>query len=172
MPASPIADERIAQAYAYWRTKARDRAMPARADLDPVDIPNLLPNIMLVDVQGPHRFRYRLIGTDCAQSHGIDATGRYIDDVLADAAYRAFVIGLYDECVDEGRAIYSETLFGSGEGSTAGRHVKVLFMPLSDDGRQVNKVFVAQRVTFSDEATRDRHFFDASPFKEVVHAVL
>jgi hypothetical protein len=172
MAPSPIADQRIAQVFEYWRAKAGSRVMPARADLDPVDIPALLPNIMLVDVEGPDRFRYRLIGTDCAQAHGVDATGRYLDDVITDAPYRSFVIGLYAECVGKRRPIYSETLFGAKAGHGTGREVRVAFMPLSDDGARVNMVFVAQRVTFADDAMRDRHLLDASPFKEVVHAEL
>jgi hypothetical protein len=172
MPPSPIPDERIRQAYDYWLGKAAGRAMPRRGDLDPIEIPLLLPNIMLVDVEEPRRYRYRLIGTDCAQSHGFDATGRYVDEVLRDGDYRGFVIALYDECVVGRRPIYSETLFASARTGTAGRHVHVAFMPLSEDGERVNMVFVAQHVSFPDRMMRDRHFLEASPFKEVAHHVL
>ncbi|MGH7033628.1 MAG: PAS domain-containing protein [Stellaceae bacterium] len=172
MPPSPIPDERIRQAYDYWLGKAAGRAMPRRGNLDPIEIPLLLPNIMLVDVEEPRRFRYRLIGTDCAQSHGFDATGRYVDEVLLDADYRGFVIALYDACVVGRRPIYSETLFASARTGTAGRRVHVAFMPLSEDGERVNMVFVAQHVSFPDRMMRDRHLLEASPFKEVAHRVL
>lgn len=52
-------------AQAHWERMRGDRAMPARADLDPVDIPRLLPLTILVDViEEPLDFRYRLIGTE------------------------------------------------------------------------------------------------------------
>ena len=34
----------------YWRGKCDGRAMPARADIDPLEIPRLLPYVYLVDV--------------------------------------------------------------------------------------------------------------------------
>jgi len=92
--------------------------------------------------------------------------------VLRDMAYRTFVIALYEECVAKRRPIYSETLFASERIGAAGRHVRVAFMPLSEDGERVNMVFVAQHVSFPDRMMRDRHFLEASPFKEVPHHVL
>jgi hypothetical protein len=48
----------------YWTERCRDRQCPARSDIDPVDIPRLLPHIGLIDVEtDASRFRYRLIGT-------------------------------------------------------------------------------------------------------------
>jgi hypothetical protein len=49
--------------------------MPRRADLDPTEIPKLLPDVMLVDVLPSGRYRYRLIGTGNARAHGVNATG-------------------------------------------------------------------------------------------------
>src|SRR5579864_7045143 len=75
-PTSPITDPRLQQAFDYWQSKRAGRLMPRRADLDPVDIPKLLPHIMLTDVVGPGRYRYRLIGTEIEQAQGMHATGR------------------------------------------------------------------------------------------------
>ena len=49
---SPIIDDRLRQTYEYWRGKAGARPLPSRSDIDPVEIPRLLPHIMLVDVIG------------------------------------------------------------------------------------------------------------------------
>src|SRR5947207_13056937 len=62
--AGPIGDERLQRLYAYWRHKAADRSLPSRADLDPVEIPKLLPHIMLIDVLPSGGYHYRLIGTE------------------------------------------------------------------------------------------------------------
>ena len=54
--------------YHYWDDKRNGRLMPRRADLDPVDIPKLLPDIGLVDVVPDERqYVYRLIGTNEAR---------------------------------------------------------------------------------------------------------
>lgn len=168
---APFTDRRLADAYAYWLRKAAGRPMPSRADIDPVDIPNLLPDVMLVDVVGD-RYRYRLIGTENTLAQGINATGRYLDEVLPGPEYCAHVLRLYDECVGTRRALYSECLFFSPARREPERHTKVLFMPLSPDGAVVNMVFVVQVFLYIDPATRARHFVEARPYKEIIHSLL
>ncbi len=169
---SPISDPRLQGGLDYWRRIAAGRAMPRRADLDPVDIPRLLPHVMLVEVLGPGRYRYRLIGTANAQEHGMNATGRSLDEVLQGPEYKAHVLGLYDQCVRERRPIYSESLFLSAAGGDIERHTKVLFMPLSEDGATVTQVFVIQVFHYVDQKTRDHHFLVSRPFKEITRTLL
>lgn len=165
-------DPRLEQAYLYWRGKARDRAMPGRPDIDPTEIPKLLPDVMLVERLDDGRYRYRLIGTENARAHGVNATGRFLDEVLPGPDYGAHVLALYDECVASRRALYSECLFFSPARRDPERHTKVLFMPLSSDGETVNMVFVIQVFLYIDRATRERHFVDARPYKEITHILL
>ncbi len=173
MAAMPFGDERLLQLHAYWRHKATGRPMPCRADLDPIEIPQLLPHVMLVDVLRSGRYRYRLIGTENAREHGINATGCYLDEVLPGPEYQAHVIGLYDECVRFRRPLYSECLFLSPEQQgELERHTKVLFLPLSDDGENVNIVLVGQVFFYIDAAVRDRHFLDTRRYKEIAHVLL
>ncbi len=68
--------------YQYWLDMKGEREMPSRADLNPADITNLLPYIMLVDVeQQPRRYRYRLVGTETVKAMGYDVTGQYLDEL-------------------------------------------------------------------------------------------
>lgn len=171
-PVPPITDPRLQEGYAYWRRKSADGRLPRRADLDPREIPGLLPHVMLVDVVGPGRYRYRLIGTENALAQGMNATGRHLDEVLPGPEYRAHVIGLYDTCVDERRPLYSESLFLSPQDGAVERHTKVLFLPLSGDGAAVDMVFVVQVFLYLDQATRNRHFIEQRPYQEIVHTLL
>jgi hypothetical protein len=170
--AASIGDPRLKAAYDYWLGKSAGRAMPSRRDLDPADIPKLLPHVLLVEVHEGGRYRYRLIGTENVCEHGMDATGRYLDEVLPGPEYRAHVLRLYDECVRERRPVYSESLFLSNIGLKPQRHLKVLFMPLSEGGERVNQVFVVQFFFYVDTAVRERHFLDTPPHREIVHAPL
>jgi hypothetical protein len=170
--ALPFTDARLEAAYRYWQHKAGDRAMPRRADIDPAEIPKLLPDVMLVDVMPDGRYRYRLIGTENARAHGINATGRYLDEVVAGDEYKVHVMALYNECVRQRRPLYSECLFMGSHRQAPERHTKVLFMPLSEDGESVNIVFVVQLFVYIARATRDRHFLDAPPYREITHILL
>src|SRR5258706_10751243 len=59
--------------YRYWLAKRAGRSMPARRDLDPCDIPKLLPYVMIVD-NVDDRLRWRLVGTAVAREAGRDLT--------------------------------------------------------------------------------------------------
>src|SRR5271154_2797991 len=99
MPAPPCrAIPGRKEPHANWLRKGAGRRLPGRRDLDPADIPRLLPHVMLVEVPAGGRYRYRLIGTENVREHGIDATGRYLDEVLPGPDYKAHVLRLYDEC--------------------------------------------------------------------------
>lgn len=69
----------------YWRSIHPASGLPGRQHLDPVDIPNLLSNIRLIDVVGePPRFRVRLMGTKLVAAVGKDCTGMWLDEAFAE----------------------------------------------------------------------------------------
>lgn len=74
-----ICSTRVKRAYAYWDTLRRDRVMPARGDIDPLQIPDLLPFVVLTEVlpEAPW-LRYRLVGTRQVQMRGHDPTGKAV----------------------------------------------------------------------------------------------
>ena len=80
---------KLKQFYDYWDAKRAARAMPARADIDPLEIRPLLTNVALVDVeQTPQRFRYRLVGTELGGILKQELTGKYLDEMPL--LYRTF----------------------------------------------------------------------------------
>ena len=90
-------DDKLERLLAYWRSKRRARKMPARADIDPAEIPELLPFISLFDHED-RRFRIRLAGHKIVEAYGVEPRGKYLDELmpkgraeLALRAYRAVV---------------------------------------------------------------------------------
>lgn len=68
----------------HWLRIRGERKMPRREDLDPLDIPDLLPYVALIDVEcAPRRFRWRLIGTHITRAMGRDRTGNYFDEAYS-----------------------------------------------------------------------------------------
>jgi len=69
--------------FRYWVAARGEKHMPARADIDPVEMPiRLLPNLVLVDVVSePLRFRYRVMGTTVARMLGEDWTGQFLHQI-------------------------------------------------------------------------------------------
>ena len=81
-----IESQIVRSGYEYWLAK-RDALgegrLPARRDLDPVtEVPRLVPNMMLKDVQAlPLDFRYRLIGTALRRHMARDWTGMWLSTI-------------------------------------------------------------------------------------------
>ena len=56
--------------------------LPGRGEFDPLEMPELLPNLTLFDVErAPLRFRIRLVGTAIVSAMGKDTTGLYLDQL-------------------------------------------------------------------------------------------
>lgn len=126
--------------YAYWNEQRRTREFPSRRDIDPLDFPYVLGHIMLLDVlREPLRFRFRVYGTKLAARAGYDMTGKMAHDV-PNTAHRA---ALLERCggLIEGRAALAHL----GQ-QIIGEHAvpyESLWLPLSDDGRNVTMILGA-----------------------------
>jgi hypothetical protein len=136
-----IADPDMAALYDYWLARRGDRRMPSRRDIDPVDLPRQLPNLMLIDVEqpGPH-LRYRLIGTRVVEASAENRTGEYFDNV-AFFAKNPVVMQQYLRVVETGMPVLSLEPFKnfvSGSDYQAER----LLLPLSSDGQTVDMLLV------------------------------
>lgn len=126
--------------YDYWRQKRGERAMPARCDIDPAEILKILPHVFLLDVrQEPLDFRYRLIGTKMDQH----MLGRYTGLWMSQIPHQKAPSRIWANCRKaalEGRPLAGDTPYiGKGKEFLT---TEDLLMPLSDDGRAVQMLFI------------------------------
>jgi hypothetical protein len=121
--------------YDYWLAKRGSRSMPARRDLNPADIPKLLPYLMIVEKDG-EQFRYRLVGTAVVREFGNDGTGGFVGSSLADPGVAAAVRAIYERVFTTGHPVFNTGEFKTVSGSI--HHVSLFILPLSDDGADVN----------------------------------
>ncbi|HEY7610350.1 MAG TPA: PAS domain-containing protein [Alphaproteobacteria bacterium] len=131
-----IQEPKLRALLAYWNAKRGTRAMPTRADIDPLDVPSILPNIVLVGVSGePPRFRFRIVGTDIVFRYGGEITGRDLEDVDLGSELGA-VKSQYEETVRERVPTYCRHEIETG----AGKHLRYerLLLPLAADGIHVD----------------------------------
>lgn len=103
---SPLVEE-LAR---YWSGCRGERPFPARSDLDPLDIPDLLPNLLLLDVLAAGSYRVRLFGTLLAAGNLNDLTGRSLEDCGLGRSYASFR-DLFDEVCATGQPIFFESGF-------------------------------------------------------------
>ncbi|MGE5147400.1 MAG: PAS domain-containing protein [Candidatus Eiseniibacteriota bacterium] len=135
----PRRDE-LNRVYAYWLDKKGQRRAPARADLDPIEIPALMPHLLLLDVESsPRRFRFRLVGTAIVNGLGRDLTGRYLDELKMNKVQRA-MFAEYQRVADTAEAACTTWEYTRDDG----RHVRLerLVLPLSGDGSVIDMLLV------------------------------
>lgn len=74
--------------------------MPSRGDINPRDIPRLLPFVSLIEVERePVRYRVRLAGTRLFDFYNGEITGKYVDE-LEWGAQRDYWISSYRRVAD------------------------------------------------------------------------
>lgn len=127
-----VTDSKVQRVYSYWQSARRGRPMPARADMDPIDLRFCLGWICLIDVvHGPvRRFRFRLDGTQLSYLTGYDLTNQYVDE-FEDVAYAAFLSGIYNRAVDTLAPVF---IANSEDWGQRGYLMQSATLPLSDDG--------------------------------------
>ena len=124
--------------------------MPARHDVDPLDLKALLPNVVLLDVihqpatervQGVSAgldLRFRLVGTEVAARSTRDYTGRRLADIPHMAPGTLF--WQHREAVVRCRKPLYSTPSYVGPAKEI-RSCHNLLMPLSEDDDRVNMIF-------------------------------
>jgi hypothetical protein len=135
--------------YGYWRSCAQSKAIPSRFDIDPVDIPHLLPGLSLLDAgEDLDSLRYRLAGTRVREIYGTEITGRAVFDSGLQHK-RDYWLSVYE------RVIARQTpMQGAVRGPVSGRdHLHLIWMrlPLSGLSGSVERVLgydAALPVTF------------------------
>lgn len=128
------------QALEYWIKIRGDRPMPSRADLDPIDIRQILPNVVLLDVtHDPLDFRYRLIGTKIVSQLNDDHTGKWMSEI----PHQKPPSTIWSSC----ETVVNQKLPMTTEIPYTGRNrdfavSEDIVMPLSADGINVTMLFV------------------------------
>ncbi|MCF8469337.1 MAG: PAS domain-containing protein [Parvibaculum sp.] len=134
----------LAAVFDYWQRKRGERIMPARADINPLELKEHLGWIILLDVLPDLAdFRYRLIGTKVSRYFGEESTGRTISE-----AFRRFGSGAVKGVQAIHRKAARDHVAMRAYGGAAWLadgfdYFDALFLPLSDDGKTANMILSA-----------------------------
>ena len=141
--ADRIAEPQLRDLYLYWDGKRGPRNYPARVDIEPQEIKNLLPYVMLVDVLEEGRFfRFRLVGTDVA--FGVDPTGKLQHEAVPEGIYRDHITALFRRGAGGPGALYSRSSYAYTK-LEGPRSISRLFMPLAANGQKIDMMMIGQK---------------------------
>jgi hypothetical protein len=138
--AAAITSGRVGDLYRYWQSKCKDGGPPPRGAIDPVEIPRLLPFLVIAEIEdAPMRVRYRLVGTQVAEDNGADFTNRYLED--CGFAVESLLRECYRRLVETRAPVFAyyewhKEELGSAKGAVGANETG--FFPLSSDGTTVD----------------------------------
>lgn len=134
-------DPILSTLWQYWDAKRGHRRMPLRRDIEPAEIPRLLPHLQLVERVEGKGFRYRLTGSAIALGYGFDATGKFAHEIATPARHE-IASAHYSLVFDTRRPLFARN-----------RHVKDtrlqvmisrIVLPLSFDGETAGMLLLGQ----------------------------
>jgi hypothetical protein len=127
--------------YEYWDAGRAGRAMPSRQDIDPAEIPKLLPYLIMYNVAADAGgYTIRLVGEEVVSFVGRNMTGHPAGVVMTPPSAEV-MIKILDAVVAE-----RQPKFRSGKAhwlaERSFRNFEASFLPLSSDDKTVNIVLV------------------------------
>lgn len=116
---------------AYWDGKRGGRAMPARSDIDPIEMQRFLGNLFIVEaLTDMADFRYRMVGSNLVPYYGQDTTGWTVTQVFrkVDPRFVELVFSGYRRVLSEAVALRVRGRFIWGEKNFV--HYDSIHLPL------------------------------------------
>lgn len=125
-----------------WGSKRRDETIPCRSDFSDDDLRPWFGNLLMVDVvDGPHQFRFRLMGTSLVDAAHRELTGKFFDEADI-SGYEPDVLDDY-AAVLQIRAPVCRTRRYSPAPGTFMEHWRIyerLLLPLARDGNSIDRI--------------------------------
>lgn len=102
-PSLSFDSPQLAELLGIWRGVKCERLLPARADFTARTLKRHLKDISLIErlheAGKPRRYRFRMIGRGQVRGEGGDATGKYLDEIIA-PRFIASWYAAYDMALD------------------------------------------------------------------------
>lgn len=137
-----IAHPTLQGLYDYWLARRGPGGAMPRSRFDPIDLPHALRHLILAEVgDGGRAIRYRVVGTEVVEAHGLDYTGKTIEE-LTSGDTLDFTRALYGAVVTRAVPVYSEGRFRWVDKEF--NWTKRLHLPLSRNGTAVDLVLAGQ----------------------------
>jgi len=138
----------ISELLDYWIEKRGARIAPTRAEMEPLDFPKLWADIIIYKVHhDPLDYEVTRFGTELATVWGKDYTGCFFDEIFFGST-KDLVRTSFDEAVRSGIATI-EVLDARWVDKKYVKY-KRLMLPLSEDGKTIDRLFLCVQLTAKD----------------------
>ena len=137
---SKVTSPLVLKAHDYWQSKQRNGLLPSRADIEPTEIPQLLPYVLLSEVSyEPFQVRFRLMGTEAAAMNNLDLTGKTLNFDIESPDWQHYWTEAYFLAASEGRPVFGIDSYEYR--NRAHLRFEWCLLPLASDGKLVDRFF-------------------------------
>ena len=151
------AHDKVRTLYDYWCSISPPGQVPGRQHFDPLDVPELLPNLWLIEVhRDPLRFLLRLVGSRIEEYAGERLTGLWFAQRLSGPALQQVNLAL-QAVIDS-----KEPSWRRGKPRIRWEksylEIERLYLPLAEDGVNVDMILAIteyHRTPIEDEMSDD-----------------
>jgi hypothetical protein len=135
----PLQHPKLARLFDLWNRRREGRTMPARRDIDTIELREWLGDLILVEVvEGGASYRYRVYGTKLVDLFGHELTGKAVSHFAS--ARQPLIAGDYDQVRRERKPVYFDRqVVIRGERA----RVQILALPLSANDAEVDMILAA-----------------------------
>lgn len=138
-PLGEVSSAILRPALAHWEAARGAKAIPSRAEINPLALKSTLGLMAMVDVVDQGRdFVFRLFGTELSSRVGEDFTGRSVDSIVP-KAYGELLRRSYEKVVARRAPSFDHVAF---QYRNHARLYHRLTLPLSGDGEQVDRLWL------------------------------
>ena len=126
----------------YWLKIHPKDKLPCRADFDPIDVPRILPHIVMTDIErDPVRIRFRLVGTIITTAFNRELTGLYFDEAFENYAEAEG----YTQRTELAMDAVPKHFFGKGKlkYDLDFTSIEWVLLPFAENGKDVDLVIAA-----------------------------
>lgn len=141
-PLPTITAPQLRQLAELWLGKCNGDFLPSRADFADRDLRPWFGNLLLVDVvEGPHKFRFRLMGTSLVDAACRELTGKFFDEADI-SGYEPDVLEDYASVLRARMPVCKTRRYNPVPGTFMDhwRIYERLLLPLANDGKTIDKI--------------------------------
>jgi hypothetical protein len=131
---------------AYWERKRGSRAVPLRADIDPLELKEHLRQVFLVDALADGEFRFRLLGGEITERYGRNSTGKTVREAYSHMPeIAAWCTRMFQAVVTHKRPVLARGSLHAVRKEFF--RFEAISLPLSREGIAVDMIFGAAHYT-------------------------
>lgn len=139
-----IHDPCLATLYSYWSARRPDQGFPRPDEIEPGDLVPIIAYVLMIKILPGEEFLFEMVGHDVHAHY--DPTGKTLAQSVPPGLYYDHIVAQYRMALRGREPVYTQVDYFGVDGGLE-RSMHRLFLPLSEKGRAISHLLMAQKST-------------------------